>query len=253
MNKNKHSSKLSIVKFLHRMEQKKMTGEELFSYINEMPGVRFNEIARPLKHERAYAMKDAGGNREYKRKQLKENPYFSKGDYNIPDYIRVIFSKRADCELLAVGGNYNDLTIHYKCLRCNEEHLALESNPTAGHNCTSTMSSYEYLVTEFLKERGYHFVSQHKTLRCINPTTNMPLHYDFQLINEKLIIEVQGEQHYKFVEIFHRNEEGFEYQRWKDEYKKNYALNRGFDYLEIRYDEFKNNKYKDIILEKLTS
>ena len=42
-----------------------------------------------------------------------------------------------------------------------------------------------------------------------------------------------------------------EYQKWKDEYKKNYALEHGYFYLEIPYTAYENDEYKTMIDDKI--
>lgn len=73
-----------------------------------------------------------------------------------------------------------------------------------------------------------------------NPKNNYWLPYDIYLIDYKIFIEVQGDQHYK-VNGWHRlkakengttPEEELEYQKYKDKIKKKYAKKNGI-YIEI--------------------
>ena len=65
----------------------------------------------------------------------------------------------------------------------------------------------------------------------------MVLPYDFEIPSHKLIIEVQGEQHQKFAPDFHDSVLDFEYQQYKDNFKKKFAENNGYKVLYIYYDE----------------
>ena len=47
------------------------------------------------------------------------------------------------------------------------------------------------------------------------------------------------------------NEESLEYRKWIDNYKKEFAINNGYNYLEIPYTFEKNNEYKNFIINKL--
>ena len=91
------------------------------------------------------------------------------------------------------------------------------------------------------------FKTQRDTLKCINPKTGNVLPYDFELSGKKTIIEVQGNQHIKYTPYFHRDEDSFEYQKYKDAVKKDYAERAGYRFIEIFYTDFSNGKYKEIL------
>jgi len=64
------------------------------------------------------------------------------------------------------------------------------------------------------------------------------LSYDFGIIqndNYSVLIECQGIQHYKPVELF-GGEKQFEIQQLHDELKREYAKNHGIKLIEIKYD-----------------
>lgn len=103
-------------------------------------------------------------------------------------------------------------------------------------------SSGEYRVSKWLRRLGIKYVTQMDTLKCINPVTGNALPYDFELIDYKIIIEVQGEQHYKYKQNFHGNIANFEYQKYKDKIKKDFALKHGYKYLELKTKQ--TQKYK---------
>lgn len=92
--------------------------------------------------------------------------------------------------------------------------------------------------------------TQYKTLKCINPLTNHQLPYDIEVIGEKILIEIQGDQHYKFIEYFHGTKENFEYQQYKDKYKKEFAENLGYTMIYLSYPEIENGDFK-IKLDKI--
>ena len=59
------------------------------------------------------------------------------------------------------------------------------------------------------------------------------------------------------TDYFHSKEdktsikEAFEYQKWKDDFKKNYALEQGYNFLEIPYWKVKDGSYKKLINNKI--
>ena len=60
------------------------------------------------------------------------------------------------------------------------------------------------------------------------------LFYDFYLEKQNLLIECQGEQHYRPVEYF-GGEEKFKLQKYHDKLKKEYSLKHNYNFLEIPY------------------
>ncbi len=82
---------------------------------------------------------------------------------------------------------------------------------------------------------------------CENPLTGHQLPYDFELIDDKVIIEVQGNQHLDFTAYFHGDEEAFEYQKWKDFYKRRFAEKQGYVFIEIFYPMLESGEYITIL------
>ena len=98
------------------------------------------------------------------------------------------------------------------------------------------------------------------TLKPINPKTGCYMHYDNQIPSLHLIIEVNGEQHYYsnyFTELVAKSrnmttEDVFNEQLFRDKLKKDYAIQHGYDYLEVPYyTNDKNETYKQLILDKM--
>lgn len=70
--------------------------------------------------------------------------------------------------------------------------------------------------------------------------------YDFFIPSLNLIVEIHGSQHYKKVEIW-GGELALKERKERDFVKKQYVLNKGFNYLEISYKDW---KFKNDILDK---
>lgn len=164
-----------------------------------------------------------------------------------PLYIKRLLG--SDKELLRVEGDPRDPRITFRCKRCEDDftmrYKTLSKNK--GHNCTALISTGESVVQDYLREIGVHYLTQRATLKCINPETGHIMPYDFELPQCKIIIEVQGEQHRSFIERFHADMDGFEYQKWKDAHKKLFAIQAGYTFLEIWYSDIGSGKYKEII------
>ena len=132
----------------------------------------------------------------------------------------------------------------WKCPECAREHEE---------------SSLQSKVNQYLTEQ-YNFIVRHEydcTLRCVNPNNGYVLPYDNEIRcnNIMLIIEVHGIQHYVcggLTELVAKQmnvsvQQAFEYQRWRDYYKKQYAISQGYSYLEIPYWTEQDGSYKTLI------
>lgn len=116
-------------------------------------------------------------------------------------------------------------------------------------------------VIKFLKLLNYDISTEFNcSIIAKNPKTNHYLPYDIEVNDLNLIIEVQGEQHYVKNRSYNilmakrmniSNEESLEYRKWIDNYKKEFAINNGYNYLEIPYTFEKNDEYKNLIINKL--
>lgn len=117
---------------------------------------------------------------------------------------------------------------------------------------------YSVPLRDFIAEHGITY-----EICAKNPNTNNLMWIYINEIKElKLIIEVNGPQHYKVcllskesgLELGKTPEEVLEYQKWKDKYKKQYALDQGYHYLEIPYNIFrrKDGLYRKMIDDKIS-
>lgn len=150
----------------------------------------------------------------------------------------------------------------------HEDYLKIISDYTANKSiecpkCVASRkeSKLQLIVSDYLSNELKLNVLHEYYCTCIpiNPITGYQLLFDNEVPELKLIIEVHGIQHYE-VTGWHITqakksgkppEEEFEYQKWKDEFKMNYALSHGYNYIAIPYWEIENENYKNIILNKI--
>ena len=173
-------------------------------------------------------------------------------DQYSPDEPIPLFIKNAfplDKDVLKIAGSRKNPLITYHCKRCNEDFSVYWNDylKRSGHNCAALISSGEAIIASYLKSQGIRFLTQRYTLECINPDTGHVMPYDFEIRDKKILIEVQGEQHRTFIERFHVDQEGFEYQLKKDVYKREFANRNGYKLIELWYKDIENGKFKDII------
>jgi len=73
------------------------------------------------------------------------------------------------------------------------------------------------------------------------------LYLDFYLPLAKIVVEVHGEQHYKFIPFFHQTKLNFLKHKKRDREKKQWCELNNMKFLELPYD--KVEEWKDIINE----
>ena len=123
-------------------------------------------------------------------------------------------------------------------------------------------SYIEEKTKTYLEDLGYDVKTECDcTLIPINPKTKQYLPFDNEIILENgvhLIIEVHGAQHYEYKSyksLSNVSEEqakqGFHYRQLKDRYKRMFCKKCGYEYLELSYKCFRNDKYKEIIDNKI--
>lgn len=122
-------------------------------------------------------------------------------------------------------------------------------------------SCLQQKVRLYFDKLGYKLNHEYEcSIIDINPVTNYKMPYDNQEDDKlKLIIEVNGKQHYEIdkftiMQAKQQNktpEEILKYQQFKDDHKREYALSQGYDYLVIPYYAIKNDDYKNIINNKI--
>lgn len=66
---------------------------------------------------------------------------------------------------------------------------------------------------------------------------NTKLFFDFYIKDLNLLIEVQGRQHYEFVEHFHGDRKGFLESKKRDNLKREYCQENSLTLIEIKYNE----------------
>ena len=108
-----------------------------------------------------------------------------------------------------------------------------------GHRCPQCYSSRgEEKISRFFQKKNIEYKPQ-KTFKDLVGLGGGYLKYDFFIPDYKLLIEYNGEQHYKPVEAF-GGEKQLEIQQEHDRRKREYAENNGFQFIEIGYWDFNN-------------
>lgn len=212
--------------------------DDVFDFLTKHPQKVWEIIHKPKGEKKVIKF-------DYKQK-MKETPKYRKGD-PIPEFVKTLLGSTKTA--ISVTGDKGNPNIIYYCHKCGETLYTRYSDYKAhqGHNCEGIKSSGEVIVERFLKKHGISYKTQRDTLRCVNPETGFVMPYDFELTGKKVLIEVQGEQHRKYIPRFHVTKEAFDYQVKKDKYKKAFAESKGYRLIEIWYEDLNEKRLNELI------
>lgn len=125
-------------------------------------------------------------------------------------------------------GVYNKITLKHQ--KCKKEHETTMQVVGRGVRCPHChpKSGMEVIITNYLLNENFNLEEQVRF-------NDLPrLSFDFYLPDYDVLIEYQGEQHYKPIK-YYGGLETFKKQIKRDERKRNYAEKNGFMLLEIPY------------------
>ena len=105
------------------------------------------------------------------------------------------------------------------------------------------LSKGEKKITDYLINRNISFEQQKRFIDCKNI---LPLPFDFYLSEYNLIIEYDGQQHFKSIKRF-GGEEKFKQTQKHDKIKNQYCLDNNINLLRIKYNENIEKKLKRYI------
>jgi len=132
--------------------------------------------------------------------------------------------------------------VWWKCKECGHEWEARINSRNGIHKscCPECRKSKgEKECNRIFDLRNIYYTPQ-KTFGDLVGVRNGSLSYDFYLSEYNLLIEYQGEMHERFVKGIHKSKKDFDKQLEHDRRKKEYALNNGYNFLEIWYWDYDN-------------
>lgn len=98
-------------------------------------------------------------------------------------------------------------------------------------------SKGEKFVSGILNAMDITYVKQKTFADCRNPLTRYPLKYDFYLPGFNILIEYNGEQHYRTIRRWHGDKTKLKIIQDRDNLKREYAAKRGYTFLVLKYDD----------------
>jgi hypothetical protein len=98
-------------------------------------------------------------------------------------------------------------------------------------------SKGEEKIAFWLDVNNIEYNPQHPFDDCIHKNK---LPFDFYLPEFNVLLEYNGEHHYKYLEYFHKTKEEFDEQQKRDQIKREYCKQNNIKLIEIPYWDFKN-------------
>lgn len=134
--------------------------------------------------------------------------------------------------IIAVESYINTHTkITFRCTECTHEFKAEPNSVLRLSGCPRCKQSKgERLVADILEELNVSFETQRVFPDCVYKRA---LPFDFYLADYNLLIEFDGEQHYRPIEFF-GGAIMFEYQQERDKVKTEFAKVKGFTLIRLR-------------------
>ena len=180
----------------------------------------------------------------------KLNPYVID---NIKKYLQ---DNQIDTEILSTKFDGCESKLRWKCLCGNIFNRTWSEfkyrNRHLCNKCLRNISNNELVIQDYLDRYNIKYKVQYIFKDC-KVVKEMP--FDFYLPDYNLCIEVQGEQHYRFIRFGgmpeYKSIKRFIKQIDRDKTKKEYCKNNNIDYLDIPYIDIKNNNYIKILSYKL--
>lgn len=142
----------------------------------------------------------------------------------------------------------------FECTKCGTHFFHMpptNKSDIEGCHCVTCNDIHykgEKAIDDYLKKHNILHQMQYTFNNCRYKNV---LPFDCAVFNIdkslKCLIEYDGEQHFKFIQFFHGDEEGFKLQQLRDKIKTDYCKQHNIPLLRIPYTEFDNI---NIILQK---
>ncbi|HBI7133090.1 TPA: hypothetical protein K8N02_000270 [Clostridium perfringens] len=172
--------------------------------------------------------------------------------YNKPETSKLDFMNQVKNEGYKVLGEYVNSKTKVE-VECDKGHryLVKPNHFKGGSRCPhcNTISHGETLTKKILDEYSCKYESQ-KKFDGLTGLNGGQLSYDF-FVDDYLLIEIQGKQHYKPIKLYGGLEQ-FKQQQEHDRLKRDYAKEHGYELLEIPYFGAKDlDKLEKILRDRL--
>ena len=127
----------------------------------------------------------------------------------------------------------------FNCDKCSHSFESILSNITKGSWCPHCKTKTEFKLYEFLKIAYPKTVHQFKKDWCRSQSSKRYLPFDFCILALKIIIELDGAQHFKQVQNWQSPEENLK----NDLYKEDCATENGYHVIRLLQEDVWNDVY----------
>ncbi len=133
---------------------------------------------------------------------------------------------------------YCNDTYIFNCNICNQEYTAIIENITKGNWCSCELRKTETKLYKWFIKKKYNINKQVKFIWCKNSKTDRCLPFDFVIEKYKLIIELDGLQHFNEIMNWQKPEK----RQKTDVYKMKKALENGYSIIRLLQTDVWYNK-----------
>lgn len=126
----------------------------------------------------------------------------------------------------------------FDCSLCGSEYISTPHMVSSGIWCPCTKNKTETKLKKWLIDNNFNISTQGKFDWCKNPETNHYFPFDFIIENSKIIIELDGNQHFKQI----ANWQSPEIVQKRDIYKMNKALEHDYTIIRILQEDVFSDK-----------
>lgn len=149
---------------------------------------------------------------------------------------------------------YNSIVWRCECLLCGNKNYYITTNALKNHTpkscgCESRTKGI-IIIDEILNKNNIPYVKEKTFDTCRFPDTNALARFDYW-VNNKFLIEYDGEQHFKEKDLKYFKDT-LEKRQWHDKFKNSWCKENNIPLIRISYDQLeKISSLEDIMKYKL--
>lgn len=166
---------------------------------------------------------------------------FGFNNLNNKSWITYEIIKRLECQ--GILNSYKKSRKKYIKYNNSNYIVPLYIKPNLSKSKYHTLIVYT-LNTLICHNNNYTIIQEYKFVNGVYSDTNKHFLYDIALLyNDTLLflIEVDGEQHFKFTKKFHLNSDGFDKEKKNDAIKNRFIINNNYKLLRFHFKDINNN------------
>ena len=181
----------------------------------------------------------------------KPKPIVNSNPYVIENIKNYIIKNKIPSKLLSNKYTHSTEPLLFECSCGNKFYTTWQTfcwgNKIYCSKCSRNSSKLENKVRNYLIEKELLYEEQKSYDECyFNIKGKLRFDFCIYIDNKAFLIEVNGIQHYKPVDFF-GGIKGLKYQKERDKIKRKFCLSHNIPLLEIPYNKFYTDEYKQCI------